>query len=256
MDDGTTTRILSQYPNAVAFSGHSHSPLNDDRDLWQGAFTSIGTASLSYLYPMPARENTYHDGNPIKPPYQMANMDCSDGRQGMLMRVYDRCITFERREFVYDQQLDDNWVLPWPISLTNPLSYENRAKEARVPQFAEGAKVTVTQAQGKDRSGVLQHKVTVHFPNVLKRVGGVRAFDFEVQVEYQWVDVTFTSRTKRVFSPHCYLAEEQDQGEVTCVFGQSELPRLWNYRFAVRPCECYGGKGRPIYSDWIEAAKE
>ncbi|MBR4187339.1 MAG: metallophosphatase family protein, partial [Bacteroidaceae bacterium] len=48
-DDGTVTRLLSKYPNAIAFSGHSHSPLDDDRDLWQGAFTSIGTSSLKYL---------------------------------------------------------------------------------------------------------------------------------------------------------------------------------------------------------------
>ena len=252
-DDGTTTRIFSQYPNAVAFSGHSHSPLNDDRDLWQGAFTSIGTASLSYLYPMPARENTYHDDSPLKPPYQMPNMDCSDGRQGMVMRIYDDCLTFERREFVYDQMLDDNWILPWPISRVNPLTFENRGKNAPVPQFSPDAKATVTQAMGKDRYGKEQMQVTVHFPNVLKKYQGVRAFDFEVQVEYQWLDVIFVSATKRVFSPHCYLGEAQDEGEVICVYGEGELPKDRLFRFAIRPCECFGKKGNPIYTDWIDS---
>lgn len=253
-DDGTTTKIFSQYPNAIAFSGHSHSPLNDDRDLWQDSFTSIGTASLSYLYPMPARENTYHDDSPLKPPYQMQNMDCSDGRQGMVMRIYDNCITFERREFVYDQMVDENWVLPWPKSRVNPLTFENRAKEALVPQFGPDAKATVTQARGRDRYGKEQMQVTVHFPNVLKKDGGVRAFDFEVQVEYQWLDVINVVGTKRVFSPHCYLGEAQDEGEVICIFGEGEIPKDRPFRFAVRPCECYGKKGNPIYSEWMDAA--
>lgn len=252
MDDGTTTKLFSRYPNAVCFSGHSHSPLNDERDLWQGAFTSIGTASLSYLYPMPARENTYHDDSPLKPPYQMPKMDCSDGRQGMVMRVWDNCLTFERREFVYDQLVADSWVLPWPISRLKPLSFENRGKEAAIPQFAAGAKASVTTSRGKDRYGTEQQQVTVHFPNVLTKDGGVRAFDYEVQVEYQWLDVIFVSGTKRVFSPKCYLGEAQDQGEVICVFGEGELPKDRPFRFAVRPCECFGGKGEPIYTDWTD----
>lgn len=251
-DDGTITRLLNKYPNAVAFSGHSHSPLNDDRDLWQGNFTSIGTASLSYLYPMPARENTYQDDWGKKPPTQMATMDCHDGKQGMIMRIYADCLTFERREFVHDQLLADNWFLPWPISLREPLSFENRGKVAPVPQFPAGAKATVTQAKGKDRYGVEQQQVTVHFPNVLKKDTGIRAFDYEVQVEYTWLDVNFQTAMKRVFSPKCYMGEAQDQGEVICVYGEKELPWDFKFRFAIRPCECFGKKGEPIYTDWID----
>ena len=86
-DDGTVTKLMSRYPNAVAFSGHSHSPLTDDRNLWQGTFTSIGTASLKYQYPMPARENTYQDDSKLRPVYQMPTRDSSMARQGMIMRV-------------------------------------------------------------------------------------------------------------------------------------------------------------------------
>ena len=47
-DDGRSTKVLSGYSNAIAFSGHSHYSLLDERTLWQGAFTSIGTGSLRY----------------------------------------------------------------------------------------------------------------------------------------------------------------------------------------------------------------
>ncbi|MBP3710953.1 MAG: metallophosphatase family protein [Bacteroidaceae bacterium] len=251
-DDGTVTKLLSNYPNAIAFSGHSHSPLDDDRDLWQGAFTSIGTSSLKYLYPMPARENTYQDDWSAKPPSQMAKMDPQDGRQGMVMRVYDDAITFEKREFVYDEPIGEAWYLPWPISVTQPLSFENRAKTAAIPQFPAGTKATVTAGTGTDRYGTSQKQVTVHFPTVLKKNAGVRAFDYEVQVEYDWLDVRHVTSTKRVFSPKCYLGENKEEGEVVCVFGESELPALFAYRFAIRPCNCFGGKGNPIYTDWID----
>ena len=188
------TKILSKYPNAVAFSGHSHSPLNDERNFWQDKFTSVGTSSLSYLYPMPARENTYQDDWGAKPPTQMANIG-GGGRQGMVMKVYDGAIVFDRREFVNDQPVADPWVMPLPISLTAPLTFENRKKTAPVPQFPEGTKVTVSQALGRDRYGVEQQQVTVTFPNVLKKDTGVRAFDYEVQVEHEWLDCRFISVT-------------------------------------------------------------
>ena len=254
-DDGTVTKLMSRYPNAVAFSGHSHSPLTDDRNLWQGTFTSIGTASLKYQYPMPARENTYQDDSKLRPVYQMPTLDSSMARQGMIMRVYDSAITLERREFVYDQQLDDNWLLPWPISLSEPLSFENRSKKAPIPQFEAGAIATVTQAMGRDRNGTETDQVTVHFPNVLRKHTGVRAFDFEVQVEWEWLDCHFISATKRVFSPMSLFGEAQDEGEVTCVFALSELPKDRDYRLIVRPCNCYSGKGDPIYTDWIKGGK-
>ena len=45
-DDGTSTRVFSAFPNCVAFSGHSHYTLTDERTVWQGAFTSIGAGCL------------------------------------------------------------------------------------------------------------------------------------------------------------------------------------------------------------------
>ena len=253
MDDGRVTEILSHYPNCVAFSGHSHDPLTDERDLWQGAFTSIGTASLRYQCPIGARENSRVDGGP-KEKSEMPELNCYDGRQGMVMTVFDDCMTFEKREFNYDEPLRENWIVPIGAK-DAPMSFENRAKTAEIPQFAAGDKVTVTSGMGKDRQGDEHMQVTVHFPSVLKKTHGVRAFDYEVQVEGRYVDITKTYVTKRVYSPKCYLGEEHDGGEVTCVFAESELPLNFEVRFAVRPCECFGGKGEPVYSEWMAGPK-
>ena len=250
-DNGTATEALCKFPNAVAFSGHSHTTLLDERDIWQGAFTSVGTASLSYLYLIPGRENSDTDG-----PSQMDNMPTSGGKQGMVMSVYDDCIILERREFVHDQSVGDDWLIPLPFSAATPLSFENRAREAATPQFANGDCVAAQRRMGKDRQGSEQPQIVITFPSVLQSTHGSRAYDYEVQAEHRYYDVDRICATKRVFSPGCFLNEAHDRDEVSCVFGTSELPTYGKLRFIVRPCECFGKKGRAICTDWMDAKEK
>ena len=95
-------------------------------------------------------------------------------------------------------------------------------------------------------------QTAVHFPNVLCRNAHQRAYDFEVQVEMRDEDTEKIMLTKRVMSPHFYLGESKDEDEVVCLFGEKELPTYRPIRFAVRPVECFGKKGQPIYSEWIK----
>ncbi len=249
-DNGEVTEALSRFPNCIAFSGHSHQILNDERTIWQGAFTSVGTSSLSYTYSFGGRENTYIDGGPDYPA-QMPRVEQGDGKQGMVMTVYDDAVALERWDFMYQRPLASNWIVPLPLGgRARPLSFESRALEAVAPQFARGDKATVSKARGKDRKGREQWQTTVRFPNVLRERNGQRAFDFEVTLEEAMADVTRIVCQKRVMSPHFYLCEEKDRDEVACVFGEAEAPVNFPYRFAIRPCECFGKKGAPLYTDW------
>ncbi len=252
-DDGKSTELFSHYPNLVAFSGHSHTSLTDDRTIWQGAFTSVGTASMKYIIPFGGRENSKVFGNSEKVPSQMPVMtDMHRGKHAQLMTVFDDCITLEKHEFVYDQPLADNWIIPLPLNGAAPLSFENRGRQAQAPQFAEGDQVCITRLDGKDRYGTAQKQLVVHFPTVLKKRTGKRAFDYEVQAEVQDVDHTKVVSTKRVFSNGFFLGEQQDEGEAVCVFGEADLPANRRVRFHVRPCECFGKKGKAIVSDWVD----
>ena len=47
-DGGGSFAALKDFPNAIAFTGHTHRPFVDERQIWQGDFTVIGTPSLSY----------------------------------------------------------------------------------------------------------------------------------------------------------------------------------------------------------------
>ena len=254
-DDGKTTAALSKYPNVISFSGHSHTPLTDEKTIWQGAFTSVGTASLSYVIPFGGRENSTHTGDKSVIHSQMKKIDTKDGKHGQLMTVYSDHITLERREFVYDQQLADNWIINLPYDGDCELSFERRAKTAPVPQFSSGSKVTTTRAMGKDRQDKEEDQITVHFPSVLKKTMGTRAFEYEIQAEIEDYDTCKIMSTKRVFSKGFYLSEDKDEDEVICPFAVSELAANKKVRFYVRPVNSFGKMGEPICSDWVSTAK-
>lgn len=246
-DDGASTAILSKYPNCISFTGHSHTSLTDDRTIWQGPFTSVGTASLRYIIPFGGRENSKVCESKEIVPSQMKVHDFTDGQQGQLMTIYDNCITLDRIEF---SRLDalGTWTIPLPLT-GKSCSFEERGKNSSAPQLPEGAKVYVTEADGEDRYGKAEHQFTVHFPAAAP--SGARAYDYEVCVEMKDIDTLKTICTKRVFSHAYHLAACRDTEEVQCVFKTSELCDYRPFRFAVRPCNCFSVKGEPVFSEWM-----
>ncbi|MBR1921173.1 MAG: metallophosphoesterase, partial [Kiritimatiellae bacterium] len=148
-DDGRITAALSKHPNAIALTGHSHASLTHEQAIWQGAFTAIDVGSLSYtglsfgdLDPF-TRENDRNDdeGNlaAANPRKIMRRMSTGDGHQGMVARVYDDRIVFERRDFESGERLGDDWVVPLPVAEPPPFAFEPRAGRSVAPQFPAGA---------------------------------------------------------------------------------------------------------------------
>ena len=251
-DCGESTAALRAFPNAVAFTGHSHTPLTDDRTLWRGEFTSVGTGSLKYLIPFGGRENSRIFGAKDVGTQQMPYLRCADGHHGQMMTVYDDRIVLERLDFENGLPAGPDWVVPLPAAAA---SFEERAGEAPVPQFPAGAKASVAEIDGENRRGEAVRQLAVTFPNVTGLGGGARAFDYEVRVEARDVDREKTWTTKRVYSPHFYWAPERDDKTVTCLFALSELParngrletaRGVECRFVVSPANSFGRHGAPI----------
>jgi predicted phosphodiesterase len=106
-DDGTSTRVLSAFPNAIAFSGHSHMPIGGEDAVWRGAFTSVATGSLTYGYWPETPEKTERS--------RAAAVGWEGGvpfAQGLLVDVFGDRIEIRRRDFVKGEALGGLWTLP------------------------------------------------------------------------------------------------------------------------------------------------
>ena len=246
-DMGPVTEALSKYPNAVAFSGHSHYTLTDERSVWQGAFTSINTSSLKYSsLDYSLRENAYQSNGGggytgEKRKHVMHHLDTNDGRQGQIVSFFDDHMEIERREFVYGKALGPDWIVPF-VAGREDFSFAARAAKRVAPEFAAEAKVEAVIPEDGERK-----LVRVTFPSALA-VNGCRPYEYEVSAILVADDVDLVQAQRRVFDPAFYLPADMAGKPAVCDFAADDLPLKGNYRFAVRPIECFGKKGRAIES--------
>ncbi len=248
-DDGASTRLLSRHANCIALSGHSHYSIDDERAIWQGAFTSVNCGcARGFAFTFPGRENG-HAVSDMKAgtTFQMPPIDIKRIRQGLLMEVFGDHVVFHRREFVYDQVLGPDWVVPLGKDAPRPYAFEPRRRASRPPQFAADASVDVVERpDGRNRKGEACEQVVVSFPSAK----GERVFDYAVDAEVRIADFTRVCASKRVFSPDAFLGAAQDGGKVACVFAKGELPSGRDVRFVVRPFNCWGMGGEPIAGEF------
>ena len=237
---------LAKYPNGVAFSGHSHWSLTDDQSIWQGEFTSVGTASLSYLGARWERDNTAYFTRGKK---SMSPKKSNLGSQGLLMSVYADRIVLDRHDFLYNEGIDDAWVIPLPVAENKPYSFEGRATASIAPEFPEGAALKVVKVAAKSTNDVATLRVTVPMAT-FKGVFGDRVFDYEVQVRAALSD-SDPYVTKRVVEAKYAERHERMRGSLTnsftvCCFSENEFPKDVDLEVVARPCNAFGIAGRPI----------
>ena len=217
-DAGFATRALSAFPNAIALAGHTHNSLTDERSIWQGAFTSVATASLRYG----------------------GEVDKYEQRQGMLLKVYDDRLVFVRRDFLHDQSLGDDWVVPLSSGTkeAKPFSFRVRQATSLPPQFAAGAKLAVT----REKDGWL---VTIPTADA----AATRSFRFEIEtglkgkdgkpIVFRPWDAKYNMPRAMAGAPTKFLvkADALPKG----ADGQPLAPKI-----VVTPLDSFGNRGRPL----------
>ena len=248
------TAVLTNYPNAVAFSGHSHYPLTDERSIWQGAFTSVNAGSLSHEcheYNMRdnAKVNSY-GFTAVQPERLTPVVGLANCKPGLVMTVTDRCIRLARYSFgeKKPRSLGEDWVFPVGPDAPKPYAFATRAAGRSAPEFAADAAVTCTACTEKPENGAAVSCVKVVFPPA-RTVGGCRVFDYEVTASLVGDDVALPIRTKRVFAPAYHLPESMSDRPGGCLFAATDFPANARLRFSVRPLECFGKAGKAISAD-------
>ena len=159
-DDAESVKALSKYPNAVSFSGHSHTSLVDEKSVWQGAFTAFGTATLRDVGSSGLASGVEAGFENAKTPAGkgaldalkvMGQYDRFETKQGQFVRVYADRLVVSRRDFVSDLALTDDLVMPLPAAERKPFAFETRAASAKPPKFASGAALAFAQTEAKRR---------------------------------------------------------------------------------------------------------
>ena len=127
--DDDIIAILTDYPQVIDFSGHSHAPINDPRSIHQKYFTSLGTGSLSYFE---LDEFDYMYGT--VPP------DCKECAQYYIVEVSnDNAVRIIPMDILNETAFFDAYLIetPWEPESFN-YTFENRATSEEKPYFPEG----------------------------------------------------------------------------------------------------------------------
>ena len=271
VDDGAATDLLSAFPQAVAFSGHSHEPLTNDRALWRGAVTSVATGSMRYLAASQvwSREHTagYENGTCN---YYIPGVPRDDWRRyearydagktmpatdkihgirvGMLVSVYADRMVFSKREFESGLPLDDDWVVALPAK---PQTFEKRGAESEPPRFPDGAKVVAvrTTAQTRGTKRIARKSVdAVHLSFPAATEGG-RVAEYEIFAENDGG----TTYSTRIFAAGGFYPQSHPKfaEPVEASIPASALP-IGATSVRITPLNAFGRRGAPLVADIAE----
>ena len=255
-DNGEMTALFgSSFHNAIALTGHSHASLTDERSIWQGAFTSINAGSLSYtgvaygdLAPV-YRENDTIAATPEEAGKRiMRRAGVWDGHHGLIARVYDDRIVFERRDFEDMWPLGDDWILPLGGG-------RMRRSTQPAPEFPVGAELEVRKTRGKNRGvgnvpAEEQDVLEVVIPPA-NRTGCGRVFDYAVEFS----DVNGGRDSRAVFAAFFHRSLSGGKPDSPTVFqiGLRQLLVGGETSIAVTPRDSLGRCGTALRAKYALA---
>ena len=231
-DAGATTKALAGFPNAVSFSGHSHTSIALEASVWQGAFTAIGCSSLSYQS-LFERKNVLN----VSPKGNRYKAASSSHREGMLVTVYDDCLEIERREFVRGEALGPNWEIPLPVDAEErPFSYAVQKRRLLPPEFPKGARPTVSKTKDYIEIGL---PAAMHAPERTRTI---------------WYELTVLDGGKPVYSATLladgFFAPSGKIPQPTAFkVRPDELPAGGDFRYEVVARDIFDRVSRPLAVD-------
>jgi hypothetical protein len=207
--------LVERHPDAIHISGHIHSLLTNDLNLWQGKFTALSSGFL-------------HGSMRVKKSCDVA----------AVMEVYNKKIVIRR--FFTDSKKEFNakspWSFPLPFDSKNaPYSAENRLKTTVAPEFSADAKVEVDFSQDK---------VAITFPQA-SPAKDVHLYNIELQKEENgnWKTYSFHKH------PGCFFYANKAI-EPTCTYTliHGYFDAGASYRVKITPVHFSGKAGKPFYT--------
>ncbi len=243
-DTGALTPVLAQFPNCVAFTGHTHRPFTDERSIWQDGFTVVNVPSLSYAC-LPGGGHENASGASAKPPVMAMQPLRRDlrGGQGYVVDVYGDRLVIERRDLEEDAEGGPAWTVPFGrLGAYAPYSYAAREATEPVPAFPAGAAVEVDTRNCRNRAGGWAISLNCEFPSA-KMPRGSRVFDYELKVVSASEPLV-----RRFFSPAYAYLPSREPARQRFWFDVRELPQDVDWHLEVRARNCFGRCSAPLVS--------
>ena len=250
-DGGVTKPILADYPNCIAITGHTHRPFIDERQIWQGEFTVVGTPSLSYAGLPGGHENGGGDrsgkSKQAMPPIPVRR-DLRGG-EGYLVSVWPAKAVFERLDLEEETECAPERLVPLPVAAAKPFAEGVRDAGEPVPRFPFGATLDLETRNTENRSGHWTIVLNCEFPSALMP-SGHRVFDYEIKA----VPLDGSAPTvKRFLSPAYPKLAKYEPARQRFWFDVAELPTGKDYRVEVRAYNCFGKASAPLVSDSMKS---
>ena len=246
-DNGVTKPILDAYPNCVAFTGHTHRPFIDERQIWQGAFTSVGIPSLSYAG-LPGGHENGGGNRGGKSKQAMGPIPVRRdlrGGEGFIVSVWTDKIVIERRDIEENDDGAPEWLIPLAAgAVEKPYADKMRGAREPIPQFPAGAELDLETRNTENRSGFWTIVLNCEFPSAVMPEGH-RVFDYEIRaVPTDGSEV----RVKHFLSPAYPKMAKYEPARQRFWFDVAELPQDKDYRIEVRARNCFECVSAPLVS--------
>ena len=242
--DGRLLPLLKEFPNVVAFTGHTHRPFVDERQIWQGGFTSICVPSLSHpSFPF-GHENgptTRRDGSAVNAMPSIPARRDLEGSQVLFVNVYADKIVIERLDVEADgAEAACPWVIP--LDGVQPFAPDEAARRMPVPSFPPGADVQCEIRNTENRQGKCMVVMMCEFPSAIVP-DGWRVFDYEIRAVPKDGSPPLV---KKFLSPAYHKMPSCEPSRQRFWFNAADLPQDKDYIIEVRACNCFGKASPPI----------
>ena len=248
-DNGVTKPILDGFPNCIAFTGHAHCPFADERQIWQGEFTAIGSPSLSYAWFPEEYENGERSGK--EPAMRRAmpriptRLDLRGG-QGFVVSVWSDRVVIERWDLEEEESDAPAWAVPLPACrAAKPFDNALRARTEPVPCFPEGAELDLETRNTENRAGHWAIVLNCEFPSAVVP-DGCRVLDYEIRAVPKDGSAPLV---KRFLSPAYAKLAKYEPARQRFWFDVAELPQDRDYVIEVRARNSFGRCSAPLVSD-------
>lgn len=116
--------ICEQYPQIIAFSGHSHYPIGDERSIHQDKFTSINDGSIAYSEIETGKSEGIHPES------------FNDVTEGVIVSIDNNIVNIQRHNTAQGTEIKKQWEIKPPHD-GSAFIYKDR-KDNKAPEFANG----------------------------------------------------------------------------------------------------------------------